>query len=63
MPLDRTKPFGTVCGAADYAYEQDGKQFDRAGNEVGGKAAKVKAEAPTPEPASEPDQVAAQLNG
>jgi len=33
--LDRTRPFGTVCGAGvGYTYEQDGKFFDGMGNEV-----------------------------
>lgn len=34
--LDRKKPFGTVFGFAGHSFEQDGKYFDNAGNEVGG---------------------------
>lgn len=33
--IDRTRPYGTVCGVSDHTYEQDGKGFDGMGNEVG----------------------------
>lgn len=32
--LDRTRPFGVVSGIASHKYEQDGKYFDKDGNEV-----------------------------
>lgn len=32
--LDRSKPFGTVCGEASHRYEQGGLHFDADGNEV-----------------------------
>jgi len=35
--LDRTKPFNTVYGLADFTYSQNGKRFDHEGNEVGAK--------------------------
>jgi hypothetical protein len=37
--LDRSKPFGTVHGVHQAAFEQDGVLFDAAGNEVGGGSA------------------------
>ena len=32
--LDRTKPYGTVCGEASHRYEQDGLCFNSEGKEV-----------------------------
>ncbi|MDD5375282.1 hypothetical protein [Acidithiobacillus sp.] len=34
MKLDTSKPYGTVYGDADHAFEQDGKRFDHAGEEI-----------------------------
>lgn len=33
MPLDRSRPYGTIHGASSYAYEQDGKFYDAGGND------------------------------
>lgn len=61
--LDRSRSYGTVNGTdAGYAYEQDGKQFDKFGEEVGGSRAAKKAPEPVAtKPPAEPDQVDAQL--
>lgn len=32
--LDRSRPFGEVCGEAAWRYEQDGKRFDSQGREI-----------------------------
>lgn len=34
--IDETRPYGKVVGIANHVYEQDGKNFDAAGNEIGG---------------------------
>lgn len=39
MKLDRNRPYGTVTGSEFGAvYEQDGRNFDANGNEIGPKA-------------------------
>lgn len=32
--LDRSQPYGEVFGAGGIAFEQDGKYFDRSGNQI-----------------------------
>lgn len=32
--LDRSQPYGEVYGAGGIAFEQDGKYFDRSGNQI-----------------------------
>lgn len=76
--LNRNKPFGEVYGeGVTHRYEQDGKLFDNAGNEIeqpqteaGEPAAdaaparrgrKPKATEPASEPAAEADQISAQM--
>ncbi len=61
--LDRSRPYGQVYGAG-HAFEQDGKQFDQEGEEIG--AGKT---TPAPKPGksskaapADDDQVSAQLN-
>lgn len=34
MKLDKSKPYGEVYGTCPYRYEQGGKYFNGAGNEV-----------------------------
>jgi hypothetical protein len=34
VKLDRTRPFGTVAGAAPILFEQDGRTFDSKGEEI-----------------------------
>jgi hypothetical protein len=34
--LDRSRPFGIVCGGVYDQYEQDGRLFDPSGFEIGG---------------------------
>ncbi len=49
VKLDRARQFGTVHGpSSQHAYEQDGKQFDHAGNEY------IDPAAPVPEPEADP---------
>jgi hypothetical protein len=62
VSLDRSKPFKTVFGIADHAFEQDGKLFDHSGDELGAPKAPTKGKTPKPEPVAD-DQVSAQLEG
>lgn len=60
MQLDRTQPFGTVCGdAAGIAYEQNHQFFDANGDLIGESVVKerVKPKAKT----AVDDQLAAQM--
>lgn len=68
MKLDRSKPFGTVYGPANHAFEQDGRLFDQAGNEVGAEpddlaAPVAKNKGGRPKKVDENPQLEAQLNG
>ena len=56
MKLDRTRPYGTVYGPSDHAYEQDNKRFDHDENEIADKPAKRVKAAPV-EPTSPVDEV------
>lgn len=49
MKLDRSKPFGTVHGSAEVAFEQDGRLFNHEGDLIGGEPDK-----PTEKPADKP---------
>lgn len=44
--LDRTKPYGETHGNGLVRFEQDGKQFDVAGNEIESPKGKSKPKAP-----------------
>lgn len=35
MMLDRTRPYATIYGVSDHAFEQDHKCFDHNGEEIG----------------------------
>lgn len=62
MKLDRTKPYGTVYGDADHAFEQDGRLFDHNGDEIGVPTPKVdRAPKATKAEAQEDAELAAQL--
>jgi hypothetical protein len=56
MKLDRTRPYGTVYGPSDHAYEQDNKRFGHDENEIVDKDLPKKRE-----PKPKADQLAAQL--
>lgn len=64
--LDRTRPFGTVCGDTEgRRFEQDGIFFDAAGHAMGTPKA-TKASQPAPAPSVDPAvdaQLEAQLKG
>lgn len=54
--LNRSKPFGIVCGIAPWAFEQAGKYFNYEGNEVDkdGKLVLPPPKLPTPPPQDPP---------
>lgn len=68
MMLDRSRPFGTVYGGGDHAFEQDGNYFDHEGNETGAPKGPKEPKAVRKQPtatveALEDSELAAQLKG
>lgn len=66
--LDRSKPFGQVCGEESFAFEQGGLRFDATGKEIVEKGAKTAAPKASAKPAADStgkapdsDQVTSQL--
>jgi hypothetical protein len=62
MKLDRSQPFGTVCGdASGVAYEQNHQCFDVNGDLIGEPAVKEKAKPGPKAKTPVDDQLAAQM--
>lgn len=62
--LDKSRPYTQVYGVAEHAFGQDGKLFDKDGNELGGAKETLTLAKPAKAASKpEPDQVDAQLNG